>query len=115
MLDGGLYVVVTNCICGAMLMELQWIMPAPPFDVGKKTRSRLILVDRLTLPRVAVRWILWSLSMHAVDRRWDMSGGCSEVGWVKGIIVDRRLEGLALLFKDVILCSMFQTWNDMNS
>ena len=57
-LDGELYVVVTNCICRAMLMELQWIMPAPPFDAGKKTRSCLILVDRLTLPRVAVRGIL---------------------------------------------------------
>ena len=61
MLDGELYVVVTNCICRAMLMELQWIMPVPPFDAGKKTRSHLILVDKFTLPIVAARWILWGL------------------------------------------------------
>ena len=42
-------------------------------------------------------------------------GGCSEVGWVKGIVVDRRLEDPALLFKDVKLCCRFQTWNNMNS
>ena len=74
MLDGELYVVVMNCICRAMLMELQWIMPAPPFDAGKKTRPCFILVDRLTLPRVAARGILWSLSKCAVDRRCAMSG-----------------------------------------
>ena len=73
MLDGELYVVVMNCICRAMLMELQWIMPTHPFDAGKKTRSRLILVDKLTLPRVAAREILWSLSIHSVDRHCAMS------------------------------------------
>ena len=55
-------------------MELQWIMPMPPFDAGGKTRSCLILVDKLTLPRVAARGILWSLSIRAVDRRCAMSG-----------------------------------------
>ena len=69
MLDGELYVVVTNCICQVMLMELQWIMPAPPFDAGRKIRSCLILVDRLTPPKVAARGIIWSLSIRAVDRR----------------------------------------------
>ena len=41
--------------------------------------------------------------------------GCSKVTWVEGIVVDRRLEDLALLFKDVILCFRFKTWSDMNS
>ena len=34
---------------------------------------------------------------------------------MKGIIVDRCLEGLALLFMNGILCCRFQTWSDMNS
>ena len=74
MLDGELYVAVTSWNWRAMLVELQWIIPAPPFDAGRKTRSRLILVDRLTLPNVAVKGILWSLSIWAVDNRWAMSG-----------------------------------------
>ena len=44
-------------------------MPAPPFDAGRKTRARLILVDRLTRPSVAARGIPWSLSIRAVVRR----------------------------------------------
>ena len=39
-------------------MELQWIMPAPLLDTGRKISSCFILVDRLTLPKVAVRGIL---------------------------------------------------------
>ena len=42
-------------------------------------------------------------------------GGYSKVRRVEGIVVDRRLEDLALLFKDVILCFRFKTWSDMNS
>ena len=67
MLDGELYVVVMTCICQAML--IQSIMPVPPFDAGRKIRSCLILVDRLTLPKVAARGILWSLSIRAIGKR----------------------------------------------
>ena len=42
-------------------------------------------------------------------------GGYSKVRRVEGIVVDRRLEDLALLFKDVILCFRFKTWSDMYS
>ena len=42
-------------------------------------------------------------------------GGYSKVRWVEGIVVDRRLEDLALLFKDVILCCRFKTWSDVDS
>ena len=69
MLDGELYVAVTIWICRARLTELQRIMPAPPFDAGRKTRSRFILVDRLTRPKVAARGILWSLSIRAIGKR----------------------------------------------
>ena len=41
--------------------------------------------------------------------------GYSKVRWVEGIVVNRRLENLALLFKDVILCCSFKTWSDMYS
>ena len=34
---------------------------------------------------------------------------------MKGVIVDRRLEGLAFLLKNGILCCRLQTWSDMNS
>ena len=44
----------------------------------------------------------------------DGCTGCC-CSWVKGIIVNHRLEGLALLFKGVIMCCRFQTWSDMNS
>ena len=91
-LDGELYVVVTNFICQAMLMELQWIMPVPPFDTGKKTRSRLILVDKLTLPRVAARGILWSLSMRSVDRCCAMSRYPID-GWTYWLVAVHRWDG----------------------
>ena len=55
-------------------MELQWIIPVPPFDAGRKIRSHLILVDKLTLPRVAARGILWTLSICAVERCCAISG-----------------------------------------
>ena len=42
-------------------------------------------------------------------------GGYSKVRWVEGVVVDCRLEDLALLFKDVILCFRFKTWSDMYS
>ena len=42
-------------------------------------------------------------------------GGYSKVRWVDGIVVDRSLENLALLFKDVILCFRFKTWSDVDS
>ncbi len=58
-----------------------------------------------------------TLSYEWVSNRWVdvLVGGYSEVGRVKGIVVDRRLEDLALLFKDVILCCSFKTWSDMYS
>ena len=34
---------------------------------------------------------------------------------VKGIVVDCRLEDLALLLKDVILCCRFKTWSNVDS
>ena len=102
MLDGELYVVVTNCICRAMLMELQWIIPAPHFDAGKKTRSRLILVGRLTLPRVAARGILWSLPMRSVDRRCAMSRYPID-RWMYWLVVVWRWDGWrGLLFFAVL-------------
>ena len=41
-------------------------------------------------------------------------GGYSKVIWVEGVVFDRRLENLALLFKDVILCFRFKTWSDVD-
>ena len=34
---------------------------------------------------------------------------------MKGIVVDHCLEGLALQFKDGVLCNRFQTWSDIDS
>ena len=42
-------------------------------------------------------------------------GGSSKARWVEGIVVDCRLEDLALLFKDVLLCCRFKTWSDVES
>ena len=58
-----------------------------------------------------------TLSYERVSNRWMdvLVGGYSKVRRLKGVAVDRRLEGLALLFKDVILCCRFKTRSDMDS
>ena len=73
-------------------MELQWIMSAPPLDAGRKTRSRFILADRLTLPRVAAKGILWSLSIHAVCRRCAISRYPID-GWIYWLLAVQRCDG----------------------
>ena len=90
-------------------MELQWIMPVPPFDAGKKARSCLVLVDRLTLPKVAVRGILWSLSICAVDRHCAVSGYRID-GWMYWLLAVPRWDGrrgllLIAVLKTLHFCS----------
>ena len=57
------------------------------------------------------------LSYERVSNRWMdvLVGGYSKVRRVKRIVVDRCLEDLALLFKDVRLCCSFKTWSDVYS
>ena len=84
------------------------------FDAGKKTRSCLILVDKLTLPRVAARGILWSLSMCSVDRRCAVSGyPIDGVGTIRIHAVIRNQESIDTTLRPFVLNHACHVWNEV--